>query len=327
MSGPVSVGVIGVGSMGRHHARVYNELPAAEFVGVADKDEDVAAEVADRFETRVFGREDLLARCDAVSVAVPTAHHAPVATRAIEEGVAPLVEKPFVADLARGKQLAELADQREVPLQVGHIERFNPAVTALEAVRPEIDPIAVAARRQGPPVDRAGSDSTVMDLMIHDIDILLTIASSPVSSVTAVSAPDGPHITAQLQFEEGLIATLTASRITQEKIRDLAITAADCQVEVDYLDRDVRIHRQSVPEYLADDGDLRYRHESIIERPTIDNGEPLKAELTSFLEAVAEGRTPEVTAEDGLRAVELATRIEAVAAAADGETEHGVAWA
>jgi predicted dehydrogenase len=193
---------------------------------------------------------------------------------------------------------------------VGHVERFNPAVGALREILPELDPIAVAARRQGPPVDRASSDSAAMDLMIHDIDILLTVAESPVRSVSAVAAGEGQHICAQLAFESGLVGTLTASRLTQQKIRDLAITARECQVDVDYLDRSVEIHRHSMPEFLVDGGDIRYRHESIIERPTIENGEPLKAELSAFVDTVREGTEPPVTAADGIRAVELARRVE-----------------
>lgn len=310
MTESLQVGVVGVGSMGQHHARVYNELPTTELVGVADTDREMAASVADEYGTHVRSRSELLQRAEAVSIAVPTAHHATVATEALENGTAALVEKPFVADIQQGQVLTARARKRDVPLMVGHIERFNPAVEALRDVLPEIEPIAIATRRQGPPVNRDGDDSTVMDLMIHDIDILLSIAAAAPERIAAVSASDTQHVAAQVQFGDGLVGTLTASRITQERIRDLAITARDCQVEVDYLDRSIQIHRHSMPEYLAHDGDLRYRHESIIERPTVDNGEPLKAELTAFIEAVQEGTEPPVTGEDGLRAVRIAQEIE-----------------
>jgi predicted dehydrogenase len=320
-----AVGVVGVGSMGRHHVRVYNELPTVDLVGVSDADDGAASEVAGQYDTVARPRAALLRDADAVSIAVPTRHHAAIATEAIEAGTAVLVEKPFVEDPERGVELASQAREAGVALMVGHIERFNPAVRALRDVLPEIEPIAVAARRQGPPVERGVDDSAVMDLMIHDIDILLSLTRAGVESATAVSAYDNRHIAAQLQFEDGLIGTLTASRITQEKIRDLAITAHDCQVEVDYLDRSVQIHRHSMPEYLDHDGDMRYRHESIIERPTVDNGEPLKAELAAFVEAVREGTEPPVTAAEGIRAVELAQRIEAIAQ--DATPEAGVTGA
>ena len=310
MSAGLSVGVVGVGTMGSHHARVYNELTGADLVGVADADSATARAVAAEYDTRVLDRDRLLETADAVSVAVPTDQHAALATAAIDAGTAALVEKPFVTDPDRGREVAARAREAGIPLQVGHVERFNPAVGALREILPELDPIAVAARRQGPPVDRASSDSAAMDLMIHDIDILLTVAESPVRSVSAVAAGEGQHICAQLAFESGLVGTLTASRLTQQKIRDLAITARECQVDVDYLDRSVEIHRHSMPEFLVDGGDIRYRHESIIERPTIENGEPLKAELSAFVDTVREGTEPPVTAADGIRAVELARRVE-----------------
>lgn len=321
MSEEVAVGVVGTGSMGSHHARVYSELPAANLVGVADLDGAASRSVAEEYDTRVLEKERLLERVDAVSVAVPTSLHAQVAMEALERDTATLVEKPFVKDPNRGRAVAARARQRGIPLQVGHVERFNPAVEALQDVLPDVNPIAVAARRQGPPVDRSSSDSAAMDLMIHDIDILLTIATSPLRSVSAVSAHGDQHISATLEFESGLVGTLTASRVTQQKIRDLSVTAEDCQIEVSYLDRSVEIHRHSVPEFLVDNGDMRYRHESIIERPTIQNGEPLKAELGSFLEAVTDGTEPRVTAEDGIRAVETARRVEAAAGESALETE------
>lgn len=317
MSGELAVGVVGVGTMGAHHARVYDELSGADLIGVADADPATARSVAEEYDTHALGKEQLLERADAVSVAVPTEFHAEVATEAIASDTATLVEKPFVTDPDRGRAVAARARRRGVPLQVGHVERFNPAVEALQDILPEVEPIAVAARRQGPPVDRTSSDSAAMDLMIHDIDILLTVADSPLRSVSAVSAHDGQHISAHLSFESGLVGTLTASRVTQEKIRDLAITAEDCQVEIDYLDRSVEIHRHSMPEFLVDGGDVRYRHESIIERPTIENGEPLKAELAAFVEAVRSRTEPAVTAEDGIRAAETALRVETAAERAE----------
>ena len=319
MSDMVEAGVVGVGSMGTHHARVYSELTGVDLVGVSDVDRQRANEVADRFDTAVCDRESLLARADAVSIAVPTGHHVEVGLEAVESGTHLLVEKPFVDDIAAGRNLLEAARRRDLVLQVGHIERYNPAFEALQDVLVEANPIAVAARRQGPPVDRDGSDDVVFDLMIHDIDIVTTLANGPVTDVSAVGVEDKSHVVAQIEFGDGLIATLTASRVTQEKIRDLAVTAEDCQIDVDYMDQSVQIHRHSLPEYVTSNGDVRYRHESIIERPTVENGEPLKNELREFVDAVSDGTEPRTTAADGLRAVELAHRI----ADATGRTTAG----
>jgi len=309
MSGVIKAGVVGVGNMGTHHARVYSELTGVDLVGVCDIDHQQATEVADQFDTTVYDRSSLLERADAVSIVVPTEHHLDVGLEAIKSGTHLLVEKPFVEDVNAGRELLAAARRRDLVLQVGHIERYNPAFEALQDVMTDADPIAIAARRQGPPVDRDGSDDVVFDLMIHDIDIVTTLADGPPKNISAMKAEDNSHVVAQIEFDGGLIATLTASRVTQERIRDLAITAEDCQIDVDYIDQSVHIHRHSLPEYVTSNGDVRYRHESIIERPTVENGEPLKNELTEFTEAVRDGREPRTTASDGIRAIELAARI------------------
>jgi predicted dehydrogenase len=319
MTDSLSVGVVGVGNMGRHHTRVYNQIPSVDLVGIADVDHDRASEIAAQYDTRAMARDELFDVADAVSIVVPTRHHATVAREAIETGTHVLVEKPFVTDVDVGRQLLAEADRRGLTVGVGHVERYNPAVLALRDVLPEVEPFALAARRQGPPVDRDSQESVVFDLMIHDIDIVQSLTRAPVTEVSASAVPDRDHVVAEITFEDGLLATLTASRVTERRIRDLAITAADCQIEVDYLDQSVQIHRHSLPEYVAQNGDVRYRQESVIERPTVETGEPLKNELDAFLEAIREGTHPPTSGEDGLRAVELAARIDA---AIDGEPER-----
>lgn len=316
MSGPstdLRAGVIGVGSMGRHHARVYRELPDVELAGVTDVDPARAATVADQYRTRSLDREALLDAVDLVSIAVPTEHHYETARAAIDHGTHLLVEKPFVDDRDKGVELVGRAHAAGLKLQVGHIERFNPVIEALEDILPDLDLIAVTAMRLGPPLDRYLDDDVVMDLMIHDLDVLLTVADAGVSRIEASSTRDGQYATAILDFESGLIGSLTASRVTQQKVRRLSITAAECQVNVDYADQSIRIHRHTLPAYIEDDGDVRYRQESVIERPGVDNGEPLKRELASFVDAVRSGTSPAVDGEDGLRAVAYAERIRSIA--------------
>ncbi|WP_459192004.1 Gfo/Idh/MocA family protein [Halosimplex sp. J119] len=310
MTDRVRAGVVGVGSMGRHHARVYSELPSVELVGVADANPETAREVASEFDTQALDRGELLSRTDAVSVAVPTRFHEAVARAAIEAETNVLVEKPFVHDPEVGRELLVEAREQDLIVQVGHIERYNPAILALQDVMVEVDPIAFSARRQGPPVDRDTVDSVVFDLMIHDIDIVCSLTDEPVVDVSAAGAAAGDHVVAQLEFADGIVASLTASRVTQRRIRDLGVTADDCHVDVDYMDQSVEIHRHSLPEYVASDGDVRYRHESVIERPTVENGEPLKIELSSFAESVADGSEPRTTGEDGIRAAEIAAWVE-----------------
>jgi predicted dehydrogenase len=315
---PIPVGVIGVGSMGVHHARAYAELRGSRLVGVHDADAERAREVADRHGTEARAVDDLLGRAAAVSIAVPTAYHYEMARRAIDRGVAPLVEKPFVGSLERGQELIDRADERDVPLQVGHVERFNPAVRTLADVVPDLEVLAIDARRLGPPVDRTDEAGVVRDLMIHDLDIALSVVGAEPTSVDAERAPDDRYVTATVGFENGVAASFRASRVTQRKVRTLTVTARDCTVEVDYIDRSIQIHRHSLPEYVETNGDVRYRHESVIERPTVENGEPLKAQLRAFLAAVRGERTPPVSGRDGLRALALARDVERTAGSPHG---------
>lgn len=295
--------------MGHHHARVYNELCGCDLVGVADADESRAREIAAEYETDVYDIHELAARADAVSIATPTQYHYDLAKRCIESGTSILVEKPFVEDERKGEELIERASEAGITLQVGHIERFNPVTQTLQEIVPGLDVISVKAERLGPRPDRQITDSAVTDLMIHDIDLICSLLDQPISMVTANGNTDGRFATATVEFEDDTIAKLTASRVTQQKIRTLTITAEECYVVVDYINQDIQIHRNSVPEYVADDGDVTYRHESVIENPAVDNGEPLKRELGSFLEAVREGSEPRVTGEDGIQALELAKEI------------------
>jgi len=308
----LDVGVIGVGSMGRHHTRVYGALPGVNLVGVSDVDESQARRVADEFETRATSQASLLAAADAVSVAVPTRVHAPTVRACLDAGTHVLVEKPFVDDLETGAALAERARDAGLTLQVGHIERFNPATRVLADLVDDLDVVGVDIQRLGPPLDRENEDSVVMDLMIHDVDILRLLVDADIESLSAAARND-QHVTAQFAFDDESIATVTASRLTQEKVRRLSLTALSCRVNVDFIDQSVEIHRRSFPEYVETNGDVRYRHESVVERPRVRNGEPLEAELKAFLEAVREGTTPQVTAEDALAVLEILERIEAEA--------------
>jgi predicted dehydrogenase len=298
--------------MGRQHARVYSELPGIEPVGVHDERVECAREVADAYETEAMSLPDLLHAADAVSVAVPTQFHYEVVKECLERDVNVLVEKPFVTDRERGEELATLARQRGLVLQVGHIERFNPATRVLQDIVPDLEAIAFDVNRLGPPIDREIDDSVVLDLMVHDLDILLSLVDAPIEHVSA-AAHGEQYVTAHIVFEDGTVASLTASRRTRQKIRELSVTADSCRVNVNFIEQAVNIHRESFPEYVESNGDIRYRHESVVEQPMVENGEPLKAELESFVSAVREGRPADVTPEDALRVQSLAERIERLA--------------
>jgi predicted dehydrogenase len=318
-----AAGVIGVGSMGANHARVYAEMPDVDLVGVSDLDADRAADVADEYDTDVLEADALVEAADGVSVAVPTGAHAPMARRCIEAGTAALVEKPFVEDRETGMELAAAARDAGVVLQVGHIERFNPAVQTLFELLGDVNLVAVSAERLGPPLDRDVDDGVVMDLMIHDIDILLSLVDGRVRAISATGRDDGQYATSQFTFDNGTVGRLTASRLTQRKIRRLDVTTEEMLVQVDYLDQSIRIHRQSRPAFDSSHAGLRYRSERVTERPIVDSGEPLRRELSSFVESARAGTAPEVTALDGLRTVEtaqaVAARVDSTAVPSDGE--------
>ncbi|WP_137287225.1 Gfo/Idh/MocA family oxidoreductase [Halorussus salinisoli] len=313
--------VVGVGNMGRHHARVYSELPNVNLVGVFDVNDEQAREVAEDHGTRAMNLEALLHAADVASIAVPNQFHAEITSQCIDHGVDVLVEKPFVDDPEVGQELLDRADEAGVTIQVGHVERFNPAIRTLADIVADLDVIAIDAQRLGPPPgDRQVDESAVLDLMIHDIDVVLAMLGEKPDEVNAHGVKNNQYATASLQFDDA-VATLTASRVTQQRIRKLSITAEDCRVNVDYIDRSVEIHRHSLPEYIEDNGDVRYRHESIVERPTVETGEPLKNELESFVAAATSGTDPVVSGEDGLRVLEVARRIDDIAADERPEAE------
>lgn len=310
---PVRVGVIGVGAMGEHHVRVYRQQPSARLVGISDADPERTTAIAEKYGTEAYETEALLEAVDAVSVAVPTPVHADLVERCIDAGVDVLVEKPFVDDIDRGETLANRATQAGVIVQVGHVERFNPAVeTMLDIVR-DLEVVAVDARRLSPPVERHIADSVVTDLMIHDLDIMLALTETTPTTINASGRSDGEYACAQLTFPDELVCSLTASRMTQRRTRKLDITTTDRQVAVDYLDQSVQMFRQSQPEFNHADGTLKYRNQRVIERPMIESEEPLKRELAAFIEAVNERSRPVVAPEDGLAVLRIAEAIEETA--------------
>ncbi|RKD97364.1 Gfo/Idh/MocA family protein [Halopiger aswanensis] len=310
---PTRAGVIGVGAMGENHARVYSELRGVDLVGVSDHDTDLAQTVADEYGTEAVPLEELLDRCDVVTVAVPTHVHYDLVTTCLEEDVHVLVEKPIAETVEEGRQMADLADERDLVLQVGHIERFNPAVRTVAELIDDLDVISLEAERLGPPIDRDAPGNVIFDLMVHDVDIVGSILADTPDEIAAMGTEDGRYATATMEYDD-VVATLTASRVTQKKVRKLSVTARECFVEVDYLEQSVLIHRDSFPEYVNDEGQKRYRHESVVERPRVDNGEPLRHELESFVESVRTGTEPEVTPQDGIEALEAVQTIDSIVA-------------
>ncbi|HEX2923363.1 MAG TPA: Gfo/Idh/MocA family oxidoreductase [Chloroflexota bacterium] len=309
------VGVIGVGRMGQRHCRVYSGLGGVEFVGVSDLSSQRGEAIAGEYHVGFYSDcRDLLEQVDAVSVATPTDSHYSMVKECLSRGVHVLVEKPVAGDPAEARGLLNLANEAHVSFQVGHIERFNPVFLELQAILDGVPVVAVNVRRLSP-FDTSNTDvDVVLDLMIHDIDLSLTLLGSEIDCVQAYGrcarTDCADYAVANICFAGGPIATLTSSRVTEQKVRLVEITALGAYIEADLLNKSISIYRHLSPEYLSNhQKPLRYRQESLVERIHIPTAEPLQLELQHFVRCVRDGRRPDVSGEDGLRALEMATMI------------------
>jgi predicted dehydrogenase len=285
--------------MGRNHARVYSLLEGAELVAVHDADAARAAAVAAEFGGRIAGSLDEFAgMVEAVSVAVPTAAHLEVAGFLLERGVHVLVEKPIAATADAARALVECARRHGRILQVGHIERFNPVLRELE--RKLNRPRFIEAHRLSPFPNRSIDIGVVLDLMIHDLEVILHLVKAPVVGIDAVGVPvltaREDIANARLRFEGGCVANITASRISPERLRKVRVFQEDCYLSLDYQAQSGQIH-------WREDGTIR-RAEVQVERD-----EPLKLELAAFLTSIAAGADPQVSGQQGAMALELALEI------------------
>jgi predicted dehydrogenase len=320
--------VVGAGHMGQYHVLALAELWGVDLVGVVDTDFERARRVAAPYGVRAFrDHRELAGEVDFVTVAVPTECHFEVARELLEAGAHVLVEKPMTSTLEEAKDLFRVARQRNRVLHVGHVERFNGAVQELRKIVER--PILIESRRLGPFVPRVQSDSVVMDLMIHDIDIVLGLVDSEPRKMTAVGAsvhsPVTDVATVQIVFDSGAMATITASRATEEKIRTLAITQPEAYIVLDYGTQDIQIHRRADQEYTLNRESIRYRQASFVEHLLVHKDNPLKLEIRHLIGAVrsaqASGQVELPEAED-LRSLAVALEIERMIREGRGE----IAW-
>ncbi|MDQ2919144.1 MAG: Gfo/Idh/MocA family oxidoreductase [Verrucomicrobiota bacterium] len=293
------VGVVGVGHIGKNHARLYAELGTAEFAAIYDTDATKAEQVAREFGIpAATSLDDFAQRVDAASVATPTNTHFDVASKLLEQGKHLLVEKPIAEKTSDASALAELASKRHLVLQVGHVERFNPVLGALE--KHLSHPRFIEAHRLSPYPNRSTDIGVVLDLMIHDLEIILHLVRSPVQTIDAVGVPvlsRGEDIAnARIRFEDGCVANITSSRISPERMRKIRVFQEDAYLSLDYQSQTGEIYRRSVTGIE--------RSEVEIERE-----EPLKRQLASFLECAATGRAPRVSGLQATAALELAVEI------------------
>ena len=296
--------VIGVGHLGKHHARILANLPGVSLAGVVDVNRERAEKIAGEYGTRAFANvNDIPDQLDVVVIAVPTERHAEIALPLLESGVHTLVEKPLTQTLQEADTLIAAARRKGVVLAVGHSERFNPAVAA---ARPHIkDPRFIEVHRLGTAPERSLDIDVVLDLMIHDLDLILNVVASDVERVEAVGVPVlTPRIdiaNARVRFKNGCIANLTASRISKEAVRKIRFFQRDAYVSIDTAARDVEVFG-----VVPQPGGARKIGGGKL---TVDGGEPLKAELEDFIGAVRDRRPPAVPGEEGRAALVLALRI------------------
>jgi predicted dehydrogenase len=312
--------------MGQYHILALMELWDVDLVGIVDLDVDRARQLADSYATQAFrDHRDLLGLVDVATVAVPTERHFAITRDLLEAGIHVLVEKPMATTLEEAKELFRTARLRGCVLHVGHVERFNGAVQELRKIVQR--PILIESRRLGPFAPRVQNDSVVMDLMIHDIDIVLGLVDGEPRKVTAVGASVSSGLpdvaTVQVVFDSGAMATITASRATEEKIRTLAITQPDAYITLDYLDQDIQIHRRAAQEYSVNREAIRYRQASFVEHLFVHKDNPLKLELRHLISAAraaqVSGRV-ELAEPDDLRSLAVALEIERMIREGRGET-------
>jgi predicted dehydrogenase len=324
----VRAGVVGAGHMGNYHILVCAEMWDVDLVGIVDLDAARATQVAAEYGTRVFrDHREMAEQVDVATVAVPTDQHFAVARDLLDAGVHVLVEKPMTPTLEEAKELFRLARQANRVLHVGHVERFNGAVQELKKIVER--PILIESRRLGPFMSRVQNDSVVMDLMIHDVDIVLGLIDSEPRKVTAVGSrvhsPATDVATVQILFESGAMATITASRATEEKIRTLAITQPDAYILLDYANQDIEIHRRAAQEYMLNRESIRYRQASFVEHLFVHKDNPLKLEIRHLIasaRAAQETGHAELAEADDLRSLGVALEIERMIREGRGE----VAW-
>jgi predicted dehydrogenase len=299
----IRVAVVGAGEFGRNHARVYRELEGAELIGVFDQNQERAAAIAAEFQTQVLtGLDELCRRADAASVAVPTVAHAEVGCRLMETGLDVLVEKPMAVNLAEADALLLSAKKNGRILQVGHVERFNPAVIAVEPILNR--PLFFEVHRLGVFTPRSLDVDVIYDLMIHDLDILLALVNEPVTEVKAVGIPvltdkvDIAH--ARLEFAGGAVANITASRVSTERVRKMRFFQQHEYISLDYARRDALRIGVKKPGPQPEFGFEK------LNAPAI---EPLHAELDAFVNAVRSRKEPRTNGRAGRAALDLAVRV------------------
>jgi len=305
------VGVIGVGAIGKNHARCLAEIEHCDLTAIFDKDQKLAAELAKEYgATAVGSLEEFCELVDAATVAAPTSLHLELGSKLLNAGKHVLVEKPITDNVDDAKTLVRLAQEKQRILQVGHIERFNPVLAELE--HRINDPKFIEAHRLSPFPNRSLDIGVVLDVMIHDIEIVLHLVKSELESIDAVGVPvltkREDIANARLRFKNGCVANITASRISPEKLRKIRVFQGDAYLSLDYQEQEGEIYRKGL---------LGIKKEKV----EIEKDEPLKVELASFCECAAKGYAPRVGGQQAAAALQVAVQITELIESGDGRLE------
>ena len=305
----IKVGVIGVGHLGKFHAEKYASLPSVELVGVVDADKKRAQEVASNLKTNVFySYRDILLRekVDAVSIVVPTSLHYKIAKDFLSKGIDCLLEKPITNTLPEADELIKEAKKKKAVFQVGHLERFNAAVMAAEGI--VNNPLFIECHRLSPFPNRGADVDVILDVMIHDIDIILNFVKSEIESVDAIGIPvisgKVDIANARIKFKNGCVANVTASRVSKERARKITLFQRDAYVSIDYANQNMAVFKKQ--------GSGKSRElPSIVEQDIkIEKNDTLLEEIKAFVNSVATRKPPLVSGEEGRRALEVAQKIQ-----------------
>ncbi len=308
----INVGIIGVGHMGQYHVNVAISIPNIHVVGIYDNDPQRLNEISKKFLVESFNNiDELIRQSDALIIAVPTKYHYEIAKKCLNEGKHVLVEKPMTQTVEQAEEIVELAEKNGLILQVGHVERFNGAILEIKKI---IDnPYFVETKRLSPFNPRVSDVGVVLDLMIHDLDIILNLIPYEIKSLHArglkiyTNYEDLANV--MIQFESGTVANLVASRVTQNKIRLLTITQEKSYVVLDFATQDIDIHRMASSAYLMTKEEIKYKQESFVEKIFVHKDNPLKLEHNHFINCILGNEDPIVPNHKDIMTLKYAYRI------------------
>ena len=308
----IRAGVIGTGRMGEYHTAIYSELFFIDLVGIVDIKEERGKTISKQFNTAYFyDFHEILDKVDAVSIAVPTGLHYTIAKEFLSAGVDVLLEKPITNNFNQAVELFGLAEKNNCTLHIGHVERFNGAVQELKKIVHQ--PLLIESRRLGPFQKRIEDDGVVMDLMIHDIDIILNLVESEILDINVMGRSyftgKDDLASVQMQFKNNCIANIIASRATQDKIRTMAISQKDAYIYLDFTDQEIHIHRGASSEHRLEKHELHYKQESFTERLFVHRENPLKLEIKHFIDCSANGAASSISVDKELRSLKVALEI------------------